>query len=464
MNIKNYVKDALGEDVKYEYKAILTAENPIKWGKTLVAFANGNGGFLFVGVGNDGEAFGLTLGQIDQMKNLILKVNDRAIFPHVKYRISLIGIDENEEKYLVSIYVKPSDGIVRYRDGDFNEKVFVKADASAPPASPEEIIALSKRKLRLDESLSDAAFSSARWSSYLELCETYRKDQSQPTLKELESMSLVSEDGKAKEGFLMFANDYDGTDTQIHCRLWEGENKTSAVLDRSEFSGSLAKTFLSALAFIERNVRKGYRKTEDGGRKEIRAYPRLAVREALVNAIAHRDYSIQGSQVDVDIFEDRLEITSPGSWLLPKPFSSYPLETIPSIRRNEIIALAFDCANLMERSGSGFQTIFDSYKDDPEEKRPVVLTYDGFFTIRLFDMLFLKEAASEEIPSLELDWQSIILKELQKSPRTTGQLQKLTPYKSRRGFILYVISPLVRSGKIKRVGNPRSNKSVFILG
>ena len=58
----------------------------------------------------------------------------------------------------------------------------------------------------------------------------------------------------------------------------------------------------------------------------------------MVNAIADRDYSISGTQIDVDIYSDRIEIVSPGSWLLPKDYNAYPAGSIPSIRRNAIIA------------------------------------------------------------------------------------------------------------------------------
>ena len=69
-------------------------------------------------------------------------------------------------------------------------------------------------------------------------------------------------------------------------RLWKGKNKTGIVLDSSRLRGSIAKVFENALNFIERNTKTGWVKTENGGRDEIRSYPKEAVREALVNAIA----------------------------------------------------------------------------------------------------------------------------------------------------------------------------------
>ena len=64
----------------------------------------------------------------------------------------------------------------------------------------------------------------------------------------------------------------------------------------------------------------------------------------MVNAIAHRDYSIYGTQIDVDIYSDRIDIVSPGSWLLPKDYNEYPQGAIPLIRRKA--ALCHDLSRL----------------------------------------------------------------------------------------------------------------------
>ena len=75
MKINELFEDVITEDLRYEFKAILNQENPIKWAKTLVAFANGNGGILFVGVSDNMEAFGLSLSEIDKAKRAYDNVN-----------------------------------------------------------------------------------------------------------------------------------------------------------------------------------------------------------------------------------------------------------------------------------------------------------------------------------------------------------------------------------------------------
>ena len=75
MKINELFNDVCAENLKYEFKSVLNQDNPIKWAKTLVAFANNDGGILFVGVSDNGDAFGLTLQDIDKTKNLVAKIH-----------------------------------------------------------------------------------------------------------------------------------------------------------------------------------------------------------------------------------------------------------------------------------------------------------------------------------------------------------------------------------------------------
>lgn len=455
MKISELYPDAISEDLDYEYKSQLNPENPIKWAKTIVGYANGKGGIMFVGVSNEGETFGIELDEIDKTKNLIARINDRHIFPHARIRYMMRSVDANAERFVLAVNVAPADSVVRYREGDFNETVYIKGDGNSTPATPEDIISLSKRKYGVDNETSEILYEESGWKEYLDLCREYRKASTVPTIKELQNEEIISKDGYAKSGFIMFGDNYTGDDSLICCRLWKGKDKTGTVLDSGRYKGSLAKVFQNALNFIERNTKTGWRKTEDGGREEVRAYPKEAIREALVNAIAHRDYSIAGTQIDVDVYSDRIDIVSPGSWLLPKSYEQYPVGSIPSIRRNSIIAACLDIANLMERGGTGFQTMIESYSDSAEHLQPVVLIYPGFLDLRLFDRLY--EESETYILHEDLSEAQEILELLRtEGPKRIKELQAVTNYKSRSQFLSEVINPLIAEGIIYRDGNTKS--------
>ena len=458
MKIKDLYPDVISEDLNYEYKAVLNPDNPIKWAKTIIGYANDKGGTMFVGVSNDGEAFGIGLGEIDKTKLLISRINDRNIFPHVKITYMMRSVDDNAERFVLAVKVAPAESVIRYREGDYNETVYVKGDGNATPATPEEIISLSKRKYGVDNETSEIEYCVKYWTEYIDLCKRYRQDQSVPSVKELQNEEIVSKDGYAKSGFIMFSDDYDRDDTMICCRLWKGKNKTGVVLDSSRLRGSLARVFVDALNFIERNTKTGWHKTENGGREEVRSYPKEAIREALVNAIAHRDYSIAGTQIDVDIYSDRIEIVSPGSWLLPKDYYEYPLGSIPSIRRNSIIAACLDVANLMERGGTGFQTMIEAYKKSPEKIQPVISIYPGFLNLRLYDMLYSEEVIELDLEGLSNAEKVISILNMEGS-KSVKELQERINYRSRSQFLKDVINPLIESGDIYRDGKPKSPTS-----
>lgn len=458
MKINELYSDILTEDTKYEFKAILNPSEPLKWAKTIVAYANGEGGYIFVGVSDNRDVFGLSIEDIDKAKNLISLINNRHIFPHVKITYGMRSVDENAEKFVLAVKVFSADSIVRYREGDFNENVYIRGDENSTPATPEDIIPLSKRKFGVDNETTDIIYSETSWSDYISLCKEFRSDKSAPTVKELQNEEILSKDGYAKSGLMMFKDDYSADDSLICCRLWRGKDKTGTVLDSEKIKGPLSKVLKLALQFIERNTKTGWEKTPNGGRKEIRSYPKEAIREAMVNAIAHRDYSIYGTQIDVDIYSDRIDIVSPGSWLLPKDYNEYPQGAIPSIQRNTIIAACLDVANLMERGGTGFQAMIESYKDSSEEKQPCVMIYPSFLDLRLFDKLYQTEDIFEELSDTEK-----IIKLLKESPKSTKELQAVTSYKSRSRFLEEIINPLISDGKIFRDGSSKSPTAVFRL-
>ena len=115
-----------------------------------------------------------------------------------------------------------------------------------------------------------------------------------------------------------------------------------------------------------------WRKTSDG-RVEYPEYPDAAVEEGIVNGLIHRDYLELGSEVHIDIFDDRMEITSPGGMPSGERAQELDLRKVISLRRNPVIADLFQRLELMERRGSGFKKILDAYAFESEKRGETVV-------------------------------------------------------------------------------------------
>ncbi|MDR1439452.1 MAG: winged helix-turn-helix transcriptional regulator [Clostridiales bacterium] len=109
-------------------------------------------------------------------------------------------------------------------------------------------------------------------------------------------------------------------------------------------------------------------------------YPSESVHEALVNALVHRDYLVKGSEINVDMYDDRLEIVSPGGMPDGKRIQDLNIDDVASIRRNPIICDLFSRLKLMERRGSGLRKIIDQY---PEDTVPTFRSTEQSFIVTL---------------------------------------------------------------------------------
>lgn len=446
------------EDKEIEYKLALETEEgkTEKWAKTLVGYANTNGGYLLVGVSNDGNPVGLNKKEIDHTKNLVLRTIDRHIFPHIHVDFSTFPC--GNDKYIIAIWSDCVDELVVYKSGDFNEKVYLREDGATLPATVSQIVAMGRRKFGTDKQVLDKQYEEKQFSKFLSLARTYRKDGAKPTEKMLISKEVLEKDGRITEGLNMFSNDFESDETLVACRLWNGFDKgVDEVIDKKEFKDNLCDVFTNVMNFVARNSRSGYIKQKDGSRLDVTSYPETALREAVVNALAHRDYSIEGTQIDVDIFKDRLVISSPGRWLLPKKPSEYSLNTIPSVRRNKVLCRCFEVVGLMERSGSGLKKIYNVYKA-LGAKEPELNDQHAFFLITLYDLL----GSEKDKVILTGTYDEKILSFCNGVARTREEIQNYIGYKSRSHFTLDVLKPMLEAGTLKVTTNPKSRKLRYI--
>ena len=149
--------------------------------------------------------------------------------------------------------------------------------------------------------------------------------------------------------------------------------------------------------FVRNNSKKAWRKVGDG-RIEMPDYQDSAVLEDVVNALIHRNYMEIGSEVHIDMFDDRIEIYSPGGMVSGISLEGKDLLKIPSKRRNPISTDIFSRLKYMERRGSGFKKILADYEGQvefDESKMPVFDADNDDFTLTLYNLNYGSNYATQ---------------------------------------------------------------------
>ena len=156
--------------------------------------------------------------------------------------------------------------------------------------------------------------------------------------------------------------------SRLYCTRWDGKEKGDAIND-AEFTGNVLMLLREAMNFVKSNTKKGWEKLPDG-RKNKPEYAERAVLEAMVNHFIHRDYTVMGSEVHLDIYDDRLIVTSPGGMYNGMLIQDLDIADVSSERRNPILANVMAQLDYMEKRGSGLTRIcnetkaLEGYKDE----------------------------------------------------------------------------------------------------
>ena len=178
------------------------------------------------------------------------------------------------------------------------------------------------------------------------------------------SFGLVNERCELTNAGALLADESPIRCSRLFCTRWNGLNKSGGAvdaLDDVEYSGSVISLIENGEAFIKRNCKMKWRKIANS-REEMPGYVERSYHEALVNALAHRDYLVNGSEVHIDIYDDRMEIYSPGGMPDGSMIQDRDPFTVASTRRNPVLADVFNRLGYMERKGSGFGKIISGYE------------------------------------------------------------------------------------------------------
>ena len=349
---------------------------------TIVAFANCDGGTLYIGVNDDGSVCGV--GDVDGTMLRVTNAIRDAVRPDITMFLECRN-DVMDGKPVVCVSVQRGTARPYYLHGKGirPEGVYVRQGASTVPATDAAILNMIKET---SGDSYEAARSLNQQLTFDKATAFFKKRNVEFGKAQMRTLHLIGEDDTYTNLAFLLSDQCTHT---LKMAVFEG-NKTSVFKDRREVSGSLFEQLEEAFDYIDRYNRT---RAEFSGldRVDMRDYPPEAVREALLNAIVHRDYAFSGSTL-ISIFENRVEFVTIGG--LVKGITLDDVKLGVSVLRNQHLANIFYRLRLIEAYGTGILKINESYGD--YSTKPLIETTSNAFKITLPNSNFHTEEAKPQ--------------------------------------------------------------------
>lgn len=408
------------------------------------SFLNAAGGYLLIGVNDNNEIVGA---EIENSKRSAIQSSIGEISPMCHYVMYDVNVDDKK----VWVIEVPSgknkpyflSGCTYLREGANSQKLTNVEEIREVFQRHERIYfdAIPLPKINLLDALDKENFQEFKHDAFiLSDVDDYQV---------LDSLKVFDDNNVAKSGGVLFfakhPEDY-FFHAVVRCVLFKGVEKVY-ILDDKTFGGPLYQQYKKTIDWLKSKLQVSYEIEGVGPRKEKWEVPMGAFKEAIINALAHRDYDEQGACITIEMFDDRVEITNPGT-LLPVVAKNFGRK---SLSRNPLIFGLFTRMRLVEHIGSGIPRMRKEMLDAglPEPSYDV----EGMFTVTL-------QRPKKQIMWNLSDIQSKTIHILQKSPSLTLEqigaeigLKRTATYK--------VIKELKEMGVVTRIGRKNDGKWVI---
>ncbi len=350
----NLIKDL--ETHAVEFKESLSLKDEI--GEAVSALSNTHGGLILVGVSDKKEVVGVQIGKktLEDLANYIKQHTDNHVFP----KISTVRV---EDKDVIVINVKESDEKPVF----FKGKAYIRVGKSRHQLSASEIRKLAKesgKKAYWDEQVCEGAslkdIDNEKIKAFLRKAKAERNfdiDENTPIIEALERLELLKGGKLTNAAVLLFGKNPQKffIVAETRCARFKGIEPVKPFIDMKVFGGSIIEQVDKSMAFALEHIPMKVYLAGKPEREERYEYPPDAIREAIINAICHRDYQVP-SNIQIRIFDDRIEVWGAGP--LPEPLTPEDLtEKHESILRNPMIAKCFFLIKFIEQWGTGTNDI-----------------------------------------------------------------------------------------------------------
>lgn len=318
--------------------------------KEICAFANASGGKILIGITDSGELKGISI--TNRLKSQITDIARKHESP---VKISLEEVDN-----VLAVNVPEGSDKPYSTSGKF----YLRTGPNSQQLSRDEIREFFQRegKIVFVEKFNKvfnlkADISNKAYKTFLQLSNITNKIS---RAQLLENLNLIGENNLKNAGVLLFCKDVEKfiNYATIRCITFQGTENLK-ILDRKEFSSDLYSNYLNALKYLKEKLNTEYIIRTAGPREEKLELPEEALKEALLNALGHRDY-FATAEIAVEIYSDRVEIINPGG--LVKGFKKQDLGK-KSNPRNILLFGLLQRMDLVEKAGTGIKRIRDEMKN-----------------------------------------------------------------------------------------------------
>ncbi|MCD8225751.1 MAG: putative DNA binding domain-containing protein [Bacteroides ovatus] len=367
MNIQEILNQPEGR--RLEFKAELPEHSDLA--KTMIAFANDAGGDLYIGVADEPrKVVGLDEDKLmaieEKISNIIFDRCYPAILPEIKF------ISE-DNKHLIQVTVfRGSTPPYYLKDKGKLQGTFIRVGSTNRLADESIISELERRKRNISfdsEVIPDKPVNDLNIDNFKTMFkEKTGEELSDQALRKLDLVKDMQGAEYPTNALILFSDDPLRNSlfhyAKVECARFKGVT-TEDFIDQKSITTNIATQAEEAYNFVLRHINKGA--TVEGVYTVSRwEYPVKAIREAIRNAVVHRDYSLTGKDVKVAIYDDMVEITSPG--LLPPSIDYAAMESRQSDARNKVIAPIFKRLGIIDQWGNGLKLIADELKEYPNIK------------------------------------------------------------------------------------------------
>jgi ATP-dependent DNA helicase RecG len=445
-------------------------------GKTICGMANSTGGSIIIGVRPDGTLIG-----VSDPSDTAAKARNiaRTCQPPAEVVIEHF---ERRGKRLLLVEVRESHD----KPHSFGSVFYLRVGPMTQSMTREELAAMLQttgqlrfeqrpcRELKYPKDLDIGTFNTFIQRAALSRPRSRTDLLLNLGLAKTEGRRLVFNDA----GALLFARKPSRfiPHSPLDCVMYSGRDKVD-ILDRKHLEGNLIKNVDEGMAFLRKNLRVRY-EIKELKRREILEIPEEALREALLNATVHRDYSFEGAYATIEIFRDRVEISNPGGLppgLRPEDFGR------KAVRRNELIAEIFHRMGEIERVGSGVGRILSSTRS-AGLRRPR-FEFTTFFTLTFYrpgtrarvrkskekkarveaqDRAHVEAQVRAQVLSSRI---GVMIIEICRTPSSSSEIVRALGHSKRSGALTRMLNLLLANGLIRYTipGKPHSRNQRYVI-